>query len=280
MATETNSNHSPVELRERIFSGRCSLPPISIGVELREFVSHKCGATAFSTGTATFEPESELPYHTHDFSEVVIILNGEAMVAVEGRTYRLTPHDCIHVPAGIAHRVAPAAGGPMVAFYAFASATPTRDFVSDSFRVTDCGYRQPQQADPEFVLRFASADVYELSEGAFFRDLFAARFGAVGICGGYGVFRPGSSLPCHFHKFDESITIVSGKADCLVEGNRHELSNFDTAFVPVGRVHRFLNNSSEDMAMIWVYAGSEPERMIVDAGYCSGEAKWPGAGRD
>ena len=281
MITQTNSTDSPVQSTERIFSGRSSPLPIAIrGLELREFVSRECGATALSTGTATFEPESELPYHIHAFSEVVIILNGEAMVAVEGRTYRLAPHDCIHVPAGTAHRVAPVAGGPMVALYAFASATPAREFVTDSFRVTYCGYGQPKPTDPEFVLRFASAEVYELSGGAFFRDLFATRFGAVGICGGYGLFRPGASLPCHFHRFDESITIVSGKAVCLVEGNRYELSSFDTAFVPVGRVHRFLNNSNEDMAMIWVYAGSEPERTIVDAGYCSGEAKWPEAGRD
>jgi hypothetical protein len=26
--------------------------------------------------------------------------------------------------------------------------------------------------------------------------------------------------------------------------------------------------------MIWVYAGSEPERTIVDAHYCSGEVSW------
>ncbi len=279
MTTQTNTTASPAEVRERIVSGRCAPVPIPFGgIELREFVSSECGATAFSTGTATFQPKSELPYHTHRCSEVITILRGEAVVAVEGRAYRLAPYDCIHVPAGIAHRVAPAADAPMVALYAFASSTPARELVSDSFRTADCGYAQPNQTDPEFILRFAAAEVYELSEGAFFRDLFAARFGAVGICGGYGVFRPGASLPCHFHKFDESITIVSGKAICLVEGNRHELSGYDTAFVPLRRVHRFVNHSEEDMAMIWVYAGSEPERTIVDASYCSGETQWLGTG--
>ena len=277
MKPQDNATASCAELRERIASGRCT--PLAIplrGIELREFVSNECGATAFSTGTATFQPKSELPYHIHGCSEVIIVLSSEAEVAVEGRTYRLGAYDCVHVPAGIAHRVAPAADAPMVALYAFASAKPSRDFVDDDFRMTDCGYEQPLRTDPEHILRFATAEVYELSEGAFFRDLFAARFGAVGICGGYGMFRSGASLPCHFHKFDESITIVSGTAVCLVEGNRHELSGFDTAFVPVSRVHRFLNQSAEDMAMIWVYAGSEPERTIVDASYCSGEAPWPG----
>jgi hypothetical protein len=27
--------------------------------------------------------------------------------------------------------------------------------------------------------------------------------------------------------------------------------------------------------MVWVYAGNEPVRTIVDAGYCSGALVWP-----
>ncbi len=277
MTTKDNKTATAVQLKERIVSGRCAPLPIPLrGIELREFVSGECGATAFSTGTATFQPNSELPYHTHRCSEAIAILIGEAVVAVEGRAYRLAPYDCLHVPGGVAHRVAPAAGAAMVALYAFGAATPGREFVNDDFRAVDCGHGQPRHTDPESIRRFAAAEVYELSEGAFFRDLFAGRFGAAGICGGYGVFRPGASLPCHFHKFDESITIVSGEALCLVEGNVYGLSGLDTAFVPVGRVHRFLNRSEKDMAMIWVYSGSEPERTIVDASYCSGEAKWLG----
>jgi hypothetical protein len=30
------------------------------------------------------------------------------------------------------------------------------------------------------------------------------------------------------------------------------------------------------MAMIWVYAGDEPDRRIVDNDYCSGLLAWPG----
>jgi hypothetical protein len=30
------------------------------------------------------------------------------------------------------------------------------------------------------------------------------------------------------------------------------------------------------MAMIWVYAGNEPTRRLVDLGYCSGGLPWDG----
>jgi quercetin dioxygenase-like cupin family protein len=92
-----------------------------------------------------------------------------------------------------------------------------------------------------------------------------------------GRFEPGASLPCHIHDFDESITITRGRAVCLVQGRRYVLSGCDTAFIPKGIPHRFLNLSDEDMSMIWVYAGSEPDRLIVDAGFCSGEKAWTGA---
>ena len=80
----------------------------------------------------------------------------------------------------------------------------------------------------------------------------------------------GASLPCHIHGFDESITIVTGRAISQVAGREYELSNCDTACIPQGRPHRFINRSDQPMAMIWVYAGDEPDRTLVDPGYCEG----------
>ncbi len=40
--------------------------------------------------------------------------------------------------------------------------------------------------------------------------------------------------------------------------------------MPEGRPHRFLKRSDRPMAMIWVHAGDEPERTLVDPGSCEG----------
>ena len=85
----------------------------------------------------------------------------------------------------------------------------------------------------------------------------------------------GASLPCHFHEYDESITILGGEAHCLVQGASFHLNNLDTAFIPTGKPHRFLNQGDTEMAMIWVYAGDEPDRTIVGNDYCSGALCWP-----
>lgn len=88
------------------------------------------------------------------------------------------------------------------------------------------------------------------------------------MSGGYGLFAPGAQLPCHIHDFDESISIVQGEATCVVEGKTYTLSNNDTALVPRGRCHYFINDSDAPMAMVWVYAGPTPERMVMEAALC------------
>jgi quercetin dioxygenase-like cupin family protein len=258
------------ESREHIFSGHCApmeeSPP---GVALRTFVSSACGARNFYTGTATFLPGAALPLHTHQVSEAVTVLEGHATVFVEGRRYRLGPLDSLHIPAFIAHSVKnDDLDSAMIAHSTFAEPQPTRAFTSQAFDVQHRG--TDNLTGPEHLRRFETSEFYELADGAVFCDLFAKRFGAVGICGGYGRFLPGSSLPCHVHQFDESITIVTGEAICQVQGQEYKLSGYDTAFVPEGRAHRFFNVSEQPMAMIWVYAGDEPDRTLVDAGYCSG----------
>ena len=262
---------------ESILPGSAQAVAIGPGVWLREFAGKACGARGFSTGTATFEIGATLPYHTHPISEAITILSGIARVDIEGRRYLLEPFDSIHVPAEVAHQVANySPTSVLLVLSALASAQPSRQPARADFVVRERGLLNPSPDDPESLVRFADAELYELSSGAEFRDLFAGRLGSVGICGGYGRFLPGASLPCHVHNYDESITIVEGEAVCLVQGNRYHLRGCDTAVVPEGRPHRFLNHSGAPMAMVWVYAGSEPERTLIDPSYCEGTLAWPG----
>src|SRR5437868_6935994 len=70
---------------EHIASGKCDFSAALLPVDIREFVSSRCGSQALSTGTATFLPGAELPYHIHTFSEAVTIVLGELDVHVQGR---------------------------------------------------------------------------------------------------------------------------------------------------------------------------------------------------
>jgi quercetin dioxygenase-like cupin family protein len=239
------------------------------GVELRVLATGSMGARGLTTCLARFRPGAELGYHLHPCSEVMVVIEGEALVCVRSRRYHLRAYDALHVPAGFAHAVRNASSEqPALLHSSFASDNPGREQVSDTY-VTHDLQRSPA-GGPEHLIRFNEAPVYELAAQAKFRDLFARRLGSRGICGGYGQFPPGTSLPCHYHEYDESITIVTGKAICQVAGREYELSNCGTGCIPKGRPHRFLNRSSEPMAMIWVYGGDEPERTLLEPGYCDG----------
>lgn len=247
---------------------RAATLELAPGVTVQLLASGSLGARGLTTALARFQPGADLPYHQHPFSEVIVVLQGQTTVQVEGRCYQLQAYDAMHLPAGTAHAVHNASVDQVILHSSFASDAPTREAVEALF--SRANRDKPEASDPERLVRFEAAPIYELAPRAFFRDLFTRRLGSRGICGGYGLFEPGASLPCHYHGFDESITIVTGTATCKVAGQEYELSNCDTACIPQGRPHRFLNRSAGPMAMIWVYAGDEPDRILVDAGYCEG----------
>jgi quercetin dioxygenase-like cupin family protein len=240
---------------------------IADGVELRTFASDTRGAIGFCTAMATMRPLSRIPYHTHRCVEVIIPLSGTADVDIEGRRYQIGPYDAIFIPAGVAHSVRNAMTlSDTVLHVSFNDGSPGRSLVEDGYDVENLN--EPPEGVPERLIRFASAITYQLAEATAFRDLFAKRLGSSGICGGYGTFQPGAALPCHVHDYDESITIVQGHAICQSEGREYALSDYDTACIPKGQPHRFINRTNKPMAMIWVYAGDEPDRLIVEPSRC------------
>lgn len=216
----------------------------------------------------TVQPAAELPFHTHPTGESITLVRGEAEVLVEGRCYRLSAFDSIHIPAKVAHAVRNRSSNVAVMHTAFPTDRVERDFVDT--KSADVERVETDDSIPETLMRSQAADRYALSESMAACDLFAGRFGSKGMCGGYALFQPGAGLPCHRHDYDESITIVGGRAICQVAGKEYELSNFDAACIPRGRPHRFMNHGDEPMEMIWVYAGDEPDRVLVDQGYCDG----------
>ena len=233
------------------------------GVEVALLATGALGAVGLTTALATFRSQSRLPFHVHPCSEVIILLEGEATLDVMDRRYLLQQYDCVHVPAGIPHSVSNLSRDkPAVLHCSFPCAAPAREEVRFDRSPRECN--RSDSTDPERLFRFKTVQEYELAPQAMFRDLFAARLGVRGICGGFGLFQSGASLPLHFHDYDESITIVQGEAVCQAENRFYTLKNCDTACIPTIMPHRFLNHSQHPMAMIWVYAGDEPKRTLVE----------------
>lgn len=239
---------------------------LAAGVVFECLVGAHNQTRGLTTGFATFAPGASLAYHTHPCSESITLVRGRAVVCVEGRNYTVSPFDNVTVPRGLAHSVANlSASEPAVFHVALASENPARDWVERKF--SEFPMPDTSEGAPPFerVTRFAHAKRFEAGPSTEFIDYFNDELmPGMEMSGGYGRFRPGGRLPAHFHDFDESICITEGTATCVVEGRRYSPSNGGTAMVPRGRVHYFINESSDFMSMVWVYAGPMPERIIVD----------------
>ncbi|MGE5192249.1 MAG: aldolase/citrate lyase family protein [Deltaproteobacteria bacterium] len=229
-------------------------------------------ARNLTTGMVTFMPGAQLPYHKHPHGEAITLLSGEAEVEVEGRRYRLRPLDNVYIPAERAHfAVNRSASKPATFHIAMNTHNPSRALVP---AVTPARL-MPDDATgvsgAERVSRHATTPWYEPNPGAHFQDYFNRELGSEGMSGGYGEFTTGGRLPCHLHDFDESITIIQGTATCVVEGRKYALSDGATALAPRGRCHYFINLTDHPMAMIWVYAGDMPQRLVLSEQCCQPE---------
>ncbi len=239
------------------------------GVELRPLAGAFSGARNLFTGLLTLNAKATYPIYTRPFTEVLVLIDGDASIEVEDRRYRLKKFDAMTISARVARRVVNhSPSRPVVLHVSLAGPAPDQTWVNGRFSVVDQPATATGHVGAERLCRNDPSARFDLAPFARFQDLFNADMGTKGICGGYGLFEAGARLPCHRHEFDESITIVQGTATCIVEGKRHELSGNATALVPQGRCHYFINLTLEPMAMIWVYAGDRPDRIVMDEAYC------------
>lgn len=240
------------------------------GIAFQPLVGNFNTARGLTTGIVTMQPTASLNYHTHPCSESITVLEGQAEISVEGRAYRLGPLDNITIPRWLPHQARNADKKSELRLHvALAISTPEREPVTREFAHQPMSAESPGTLGFERVTRFSRADRLQgVGPGAEFIDYFnATLMPGIEMSGGFARFDPGGRLPDHLHDFDESICIIRGQATCMVEGRQYSLNNCDTAMVPRGRVHYFINESSDQMDMIWVYAGPLPERIMIAPGF-------------
>jgi 2-keto-3-deoxy-L-rhamnonate aldolase RhmA/quercetin dioxygenase-like cupin family protein len=254
--------------RPEVMSKVGSSPQVELnrGVTFECLVGKHIQAKKLTTGQVTFAPGASLPYHTHTFSESITVLSGSMVVEVEGRSYTLKKMDNMVILAGLAHTARNAsASEPAILHAAMPTDSPTRTLVEKFFSRRSMPEDSTGVVGAERVNRFATAPRAPAGPNTEFIDYFnSVLTPGIEMSGGYGLFHPTGRLPAHVHDFDESISIISGQATCIVEGRRYSMGGGETALQPRGRVHYFINETQGTMEMLWVYAGPKPERILVD----------------
>ena len=74
------------------------------GARTTPLVGPALGCSAFITGYTSFGGGAEIPFHSHNCEESVVLMEGEAILDIDGLEYRLKAHDVTFIPPNVSHR--------------------------------------------------------------------------------------------------------------------------------------------------------------------------------
>lgn len=127
------------------------------------------GATTYLNGTTTFEPGAAIGHHTHNVSESVIIIQGSAVVDIDGVRTELRVFDTTFVPANVPHHFENASSvEEMKIFWTYGSLDATRTLleVGETSRI-DAEQSNGETATVRIVKELAEIEIKPGHERAF-----------------------------------------------------------------------------------------------------------------
>ena len=74
------------------------------GAKTTPLVSPAIGTRSFITGYTSFEGGAEIPFHSHNCEESVVLMEGKAVLDIDGLEYELKAHDVTYIPPNVSHR--------------------------------------------------------------------------------------------------------------------------------------------------------------------------------
>lgn len=74
------------------------------GARTTPLVGPSTGATAFINGITEFAPGTAIPFHSHNCEESVVLLEGTAVLDINGESVPIQPLDTTWIPPNVPHR--------------------------------------------------------------------------------------------------------------------------------------------------------------------------------
>ena len=98
-------------------------------------VGKQDGSQAFSAGITSFQPGVDVPMHSHNAEEMVIILEGHGECVRDGVTEPVTTWDTTYVPANMVHCFRNTSDAQMSIMWVYGSTNVTRTFADTGITV-------------------------------------------------------------------------------------------------------------------------------------------------
>jgi quercetin dioxygenase-like cupin family protein len=240
-------------------------------------VDHTSGSVHTGLSMNQLAAQGTLSEHLHSFEEGFCILEGQALVSVNGHAYLLGPGDFGALKVGTPHAWRNAGTGP-VRWLQMAAPQPKpqgkeRDtFFPKNGRIPTEG--KPLDASDLNGNLLSHFDVGQIppveqraaaivgSKGVFLKWLIDEPFGARHHRMVFIEYQPGAGIPLHDHTFEESYFILSGEVEAVMDGERRIAKAGDVLWTGVGCVHSFTNISSEPVRWLETFAPQPPAENV------------------
>jgi quercetin dioxygenase-like cupin family protein len=223
-------------------------------------------------------PDGWIAPHLHSFEESAYVLSGEAVVTLNGSSYRLGPGDYAAARVGTSHAWH-ATGTTPVRWLEMAAPQP-KPFGAerDTFFLRD--RHVPSAGGPLTAGTFEGVilghfDASQIPapgerrtgggtglEGVFLKWLIDEPAGAAHHRLLYIEYQPEVGIGLHDHTFEEGYFILSGEVEATLDGQRYVATAGDVLWTGVGCVHAFRNVSREPVRWLETFSPQPPRENV------------------
>jgi quercetin dioxygenase-like cupin family protein len=262
------------------------------GLSRSQIVGPAQGAVHTDLFAGALDPRGWLAPHVHSYEEALYVLEGELLVEIESRVYRLLAGDYALFPIGAHHALGNV--GPLQARWLSLNSPQKREAGSpwpDTFfepsqdlSAMAAAARRPPFGDPSLrlvghyegtppqleALRISDdprgrapvgMDIALLVySGISVKMLVDRTFGADLVTMFTVDYEVGGAAQAHDHPFEEAYVFLAGEVSCELDGERYTLHPGDVVFSGVGSVHGFWNEGTERVRWIETQAPQPPVR--------------------
>jgi quercetin dioxygenase-like cupin family protein/quinol monooxygenase YgiN len=145
------------------------------GAKTTPLVTAARGGTTYLNGITQFLPGAAIGHHTHNVAESVIVIQGHAVVDIDGAETSLATFDTTFVPANIPHHFTNASDTePMAIFWTYGSLDSTRTMSATGERGRIDDEHAGEVAGVQLVREIAQIEVLPGHEESFERAVAGA----------------------------------------------------------------------------------------------------------
>jgi quercetin dioxygenase-like cupin family protein len=240
----------------------------SLGYTQASLIDHTTGSVHTGLSMNVLAPSGSIAPHLHSYEEGFYILEGEAVLSVADRTWRLGPGDFGALKVGTVHAWRNLGQRPVRWLQVAAPQPKQKGAERDTFF--------PKQERIEFTIEpllghFDAGQIPEPgpardalpgAKGVFLKWLIDEKLGARHHRLLFIEYLPGSNIGLHDHTFEETYLLLSGEVEAILDGKPYMARPGDVLWTGVGCVHSFTNVGDTPVRWLETFAPQPPAENV------------------